>query len=151
MTLTTGGKLRGCIGQITSREPLLDTVAECATGAAFRDHRFPPVTAGEMDHIVLSISVLSEPTSMSVNSRRDLLAQLQPGIDGLVLREGQRQATFLPSVWEQLPQAEQFLGQLLQKAGLPADHWSAELRFSRYTSHSFTESATRTPGPAVSR
>jgi hypothetical protein len=112
-------------------------VAENAWAAAFRDPRFAPLAADELATLTLSISVLTPPTPKRVDSEQDLLQQLQPGIDGLLLQDGAHSGTFLPSVWEQLPQPEEFLRQLKRKAGLPADYWSAHIQLSRYRSESF--------------
>ncbi len=95
------------------------------------------MTADEWPDIKLSISILSEPSPLLVASEQDLKQQLNANVDGLILREGARSATFLPSVWEDLPDKEQFLSHLKQKAGLTADYWSDTLRFSRYQSYSF--------------
>lgn len=139
VTLKKHGALRGCIGQLEAEQPLPTMVTECAAGAAFRDPRFPALQANEVDLVRISISVLSPPQPMVVNDRADLLAQLAPGVDGLVIAEGRHRATFLPSVWEQLPGEVQFLEQLLKKAGLPPDYWSGTLTCSRYSSCNFTE------------
>ena len=139
VTLKIHGQLRGCIGTLEPRDPLAIAVADSAIGAARRDPRFPPLKEAELGSVVISISVLSPPQPMVAQNRRDLLLQLQPGEDGLVLAQGHHHATFLPQVWEQLPEREEFLTQLLLKAGLPGDHWSPELRLSRYRSFSFTE------------
>ncbi|RLQ22442.1 AmmeMemoRadiSam system protein A [Seongchinamella sediminis] len=154
VTLKKHGELRGCIGQLEARQPLPITVADCAAGAAFRDPRFPALQAGEVELVTISIAVLSPPLPLAASDRSSLLAQLQPGIDGLVIAEGERRATFLPSVWEQLPDRSQFLSQLLAKAGLPADYWSDELACSRYTSCNFSEpplTGPRSPARAGSR
>jgi AmmeMemoRadiSam system protein A len=137
VTLEIDGELRGCIGSLEARRPLANDVADNAFNAAFRDPRFPPLTDEEFAQIDLHISVLSAPQPMAVRSRAGLLAQLRPGIDGLVLDDGQRRATFLPSVWEQLPRAEDFVAHLLRKGGWPAQHWSAAMRAGRYTTESF--------------
>ncbi|TDG11904.1 AmmeMemoRadiSam system protein A [Seongchinamella unica] len=144
VTLKKNGALRGCIGQLEADRPLSVMVTECAEGAAFRDPRFPALGEREVRLVRISISVLSPPQRMAVRDRADLLAQLQPGVDGLVIAAGHRQATFLPSVWEQLPQKVQFLEQLLAKAGLPPDYWSGEMACSRYRSCNFTEPSPRT-------
>lgn len=139
VTLTHSSRLRGCIGTIEGSEPLIEAVADCAQGAAFRDPRFPPVEDVELEQLRVEISVLSAPYPVAANSREELLDRLRPGIDGLVIEDGLRRATFLPQVWEQLPDAQQFLSHLLQKAGLAGDYWSASLRCSCYQSTSFTE------------
>lgn len=137
VTLHQHGELRGCIGSLQAERPLMIDVAENAYAAAFRDPRFPPLSADELDRLAVSISVLTPATPMQFDSEQDLLRQLRPGIDGLVLEEGHYRGTFLPSVWEQLPTPQEFLRQLKRKAGLPADHWSEHIRVSRYRSESF--------------
>jgi AmmeMemoRadiSam system protein A len=136
VTLHRNGRLRGCIGTLEARRALAVEVSAMAHAAAFRDPRFPPLAAQEFAEIDIHISVLSPPEPFAADSERDLLQRLRPGIDGLILREGSRSATFLPSVWEQLPEPAQFLRRLKLKAGLPADHWSAQLAFERYTAES---------------
>ncbi len=137
VTLNLDGQLRGCIGSLEARRPLVEDVAENAFAAAFRDPRFPPLRPEEYPRLEYHISILSPPEPMTVTSEADLLQQLRPGVDGLVLIEGARRATFLPSVWEQLPDPRQFLAHLKMKAGLPADYWSDSLRFERYTVEEF--------------
>ena len=137
VTLHRDGQLRGCIGSLEAYRPLVTDVAENAYAAAFRDPRFPPLAADELDSLALSISVLTPATPMRFASEQDLLRQLQPSIDGLILEDDGHRGTFLPSVWEQLPTPEEFLGQLKRKAGLPVDYWSDRIRVSRYTSESF--------------
>lgn len=133
VTLNIHQQLRGCIGSLQAIRPLCEDIAENAFAAAFRDPRFSPVQALEFELLQYHISILSTPESMSVSSRTDLLSQLRPGMDGLILVDGAYRSTFLPSVWEQLPQADHFLDHLLQKAGLPAGYWSDSIQFSRYT------------------
>jgi len=139
VTLKLDGKLRGCIGVTENAGPLPRAVQECALGAAFRDPRFPPLGAEEFPRVRISISLLSPPSPVAADSRAGLLAQLVPGEDGLILEEGRHRATFLPQVWEQLPQPEEFLRHLLLKAGLPGDYWSPGLRFERYRGVSLAE------------
>ncbi len=137
VTLHLGGRLRGCIGTLEARRPLAEDVAENAFAAAFRDPRFPPVTAAEAPRLAVEISVLSPPEPMQFRSEAELVAQLRPGTDGLILADLGRRGTFLPSVWAQLPEPRDFLVHLKHKAGLPADHWSATLTVARYTTESF--------------
>lgn len=137
VTLERQGQLRGCVGALEARSPLVADVAEHAFSAAFQDPRFGRLAAAELAGLALHISVLSPRQPMAFQSEEDLLAQLRPGIDGLVLEYGQRRATFLPAVWETLPDPYLFLVQLKYKAGLPLDFWSAELRVERYTTESF--------------
>ncbi len=133
VTLERYGQLRGCIGMLEATRPLAEDVAENAFAAAFRDPRFPSLRQDELDGLDLHISILSPAQAMAFESESDLLAQLRPGVDGLILREGYRRGTFLPSVWEQLPEPAQFLRHLKQKAGLPADYWSDSIEISRYS------------------
>lgn len=137
VTLETLGELRGCIGSIEPRRPLIEDVIENAYAAAFHDPRFPPVTAAELDGLIVRLSVLSELVPLHFSSEDDLLAQLRPGIDGVVLTDGQRRGTFLPVVWQSLPDRREFWAQLKHKAGLPASYWSPTLRVERYTTESF--------------
>lgn len=137
VTLHLQGQLRGCIGSLEPYRSLAEDVAANAFAAAFRDPRFPPLSAQEQDQLALDISVLSPARPMSFSSEQELLDQLRPGTDGLILEDGPRRGTFLPSVWEQLPEPQAFLRHLKQKAGLPADYWSATIRVSRYTTESF--------------
>ncbi len=139
VTLERNGELRGCIGMLEAVRPLVEDVAENAFAAAFRDPRFPPLTDGEFTSLELHISILSPAEPMNFDSEQDLIAQLRPGIDGLILLDGYRRGTFLPSVWEQLPDAGSFLRHLKQKAGLPPDYWSKTLKVSRYTTEMFSE------------
>jgi len=132
VTLHLRGALRGCIGTIEAWRPLAEDVASNAYAAAFEDPRFPPVTRDDAPGLVLHIAVLTTPVDLPVRDEADLLAQLRPGIDGLILGEGRRRATFLPSVWEDLPDPARFVRRLKLKAGLPEDHWSPTLRVWRY-------------------
>lgn len=133
VTLEKGGRLRGCIGSLEAWRPLAVDVAENAFAAAFRDPRFPPMRADEADDLVIHLSLLTPAVAMTFSSEADLLAQLQPGVDGLILSEGSCRSTFLPSVWAELPTPQHFLTQLKRKAGLAADHWSPGVRIWRYT------------------
>ncbi len=140
VTLTRNKQLRGCIGSLQACEALAVAVANAAHSAAFRDPRFPGLRTNELADIAIEISVLSALQPLEVAGRDELLAVLRPGLDGLLLAEGARhQATFLPKVWQQLPSPERFLGQLLEKAGLPNDHWSSQLRLARYQALCFDE------------
>ncbi|QPK64948.1 AmmeMemoRadiSam system protein A [Methylomonas sp. LL1] len=141
VTLERRGQLRGCIGMLEAVRPLVRDIAENAFAAAFRDPRFPPLTIAELADLELHISILSPAEAVHFKSEQDLIEQLKPGIDGLILREGYRRGTFLPSVWEQLPDASQFLRHLKQKAGLPADYWSDSLEIFRYSTEMFSRSA----------
>jgi uncharacterized protein len=139
VTLNLEGDLRGCIGSLTARRALVVEVASVAHSAAFDDPRFAPLSAAEFPLVNISISVLSPAQPLRFCSESDLLAKLRPGIDGLILSDGPRSGTFLPSVWDKLPRPEQFLSQLRLKAGLPPEYWSDTLRVDRYTTESFSE------------
>lgn len=139
VTLTRRGRLRGCIGSIEPSAALAEAVADAAHGAAFRDPRFPQLSKDEFPATHIEISVLSPMQPLAITSREDLLTHLKPGVDGVLLLDGRHRSTFLPKVWEQLPDPYTFLDQLLVKAGLPTDHWSPTLRFHRYQTHTFSE------------
>ena len=136
VTLKRDGELRGCIGVLEAYRPLAVDVAENAYAAAFRDPRFPRLTRDELGMLSVSISILSPPTELHFVSEEDLLAQIRPGVDGLILQEGQQRGTFLPSVWDSLPDRVAFLSQLKVKAGLPPTHWSEAIRVWRYETES---------------
>jgi AmmeMemoRadiSam system protein A len=137
VTLHRKKELRGCIGTLVAFRPLVVDVAYNAYSAAFSDPRFPPLQIEEMDCLEIHISVLSPSEPMSFGSEQELVGQLQPGIDGLIIEEGRQRGTFLPSVWESLPEPTAFLTHLKLKAGLAADYWSDTIRISRYTTESF--------------
>jgi hypothetical protein len=137
VTLHAEEKLRGCIGSLEPRTSLADDVSFNAYAAAFRDPRFRPLQADELDTLSLDISVLSTPEMLDFDSESSLLGVVRPGIDGLILQEHEFRSTFLPSVWESLPDPVQFLGHLKLKAGLATDYWSASIRVWRYTTESF--------------
>lgn len=123
VTLHKQGQLRGCIGSLIGYRPIVEGVREHALNAAFNDPRFRPVTADELADLDIEVSILSEPTPLTYRDGADLLAKLRPGLDGLIIRQGGASATFLPQVWEQLPDPEAFLSHLCQKAGLPPLEW----------------------------
>lgn len=141
VTLEKKGLLRGCIGSLEAHQSLCQDVAHNAFMAAFSDPRFPSLKEAEYSDVSVSISVLSIPQPMSVHSESDLLNQLRPGVDGLILFDQYHRGTFLPSVWEQLPTPEEFLAHLKVKAGLTEDYWSDELSFSNYTTQYIQESS----------
>ncbi len=121
VTLTLHGRLRGCIGSILPRRALIDDVIENARAAALQDPRFEPLSPAELEEVDIEVSLLSVPQPLPWRDVDDLRARIRPGIDGVVLRFDGRQATFLPSVWRQLPDFDVFFSHLCQKAGLPAD------------------------------
>jgi len=138
VTLHIDGRLRGCIGSLEAHQSLIEDVVHNAHAAAFKDPRFPPLAENELEQIDIEISVLSPPQEISFSSESDLLSRIRPGIDGLILSEGQRRGTFLPSVWSSLAEPVEFLRHLKQKAGLPPDYWSDSIRIQRYTTESFS-------------
>lgn len=126
VTLTQAGRLRGCIGNIQARGPLYEAVRDNARNAALQDPRFPPVAPAEVDHLDIEVSVLTEPRPLAFTSPEDLLSKLQPHRDGVILQIGGATATYLPQVWEQIPDKEQFLRSLSQKAQRGPDDWRRE-------------------------
>ena len=137
VTLNLRAQLRGCIGSLEATRPLLEDIAQNAQAAAFHDPRFAPLTPSEYEGLDIHISVLTKPVAVTVAGEEELLRTLRPGIDGLVIREGHLRATFLPSVWQSLPQPEKFLRQLKLKAGLAENYWSSTLRLQIYTVEEF--------------
>jgi AmmeMemoRadiSam system protein A len=133
VTLTQQGALRGCIGSLEPYRSLLEDVAANAVAAATLDPRFPSLHVHELPYTRIEVSLLSGNTDIEFVSESDALAQLRPGIDGVILQYGHARGTFLPQVWESLPRAEDFLAQLKQKAGLSADFWHEDICLSRYT------------------
>lgn len=139
VTLHTDGALRGCIGSLVAHRPLCDDVAGNAVAAAFRDPRFQPVTAEEEPGLHVEVSVLGAPEPLVVASREEARRALRPGVDGLVLTAGAHRATFLPQVWDQLPDPDDFLSHLLAKAGLPANSWPDGIALETYGVRSWEE------------
>jgi AmmeMemoRadiSam system protein A len=132
VTLTQNGQLRGCIGSLEASRPLATDVAENAVAAAFRDPRFPPLASEELARTRVEVSLLETSQPMDFIDEADAIARLRPGIDGLILTHGHRRSTFLPQVWESLPDPRRFMAQLKLKAGLPADFWDEEITLARY-------------------
>jgi len=139
VTLTEHGQLRGCIGSLEAHRPLAQDLEANALAAAFRDPRFPPLQEDELDQIHVEVSILSPPEPIRFSSEADALSQLRPGIDGVILEHGWHRATFLPQVWEQLPDPQRFMAHLKAKAGLSADFWADDLRLSRYSVEKYEE------------
>ena len=137
VTLNAAGRLRGCIGSLQAHAPLVQDVARNAYKSAFHDPRFAKVTAAEVDGLETKISVLSTPAEVQFESEQHLAGMLRPGLDGLILADGARRSTFLPQVWEQIPDPAEFLGKLKLKAGLTADHWSPTMKAWRYGTETF--------------
>lgn len=137
VTLLHLGALRGCIGMLEATRPLVEDIAVNAFGAAFKDPRFPPLAPRELNGLDIEISILSPLERLRAGTREELLMQLHPGRDGLVIVDLGHRATFLPKVWEKFADKETFLSQLLIKAGLAPDHWSHTIECYRYTTETF--------------
>jgi hypothetical protein len=137
VTLRREGTLRGCVGELEAVRPLVASVARHAFAAAIRDPRFPPLGPDELDQIDTHVSVLSPLEPLPVRDEVELLAALRPGRDGLLIDDGLRRATFLPAVWESLPQPRDFLRELKRKAGLPEEGWPPGLAVWRYRTESW--------------
>lgn len=140
VTLTRHGELRGCIGTLQAHRSLLADVRSNAVSAALHDPRFLPLTASELGSTRIEVSLLSDTQPITFHDEADALAQLRPEVDGVVFEYGHYRSTFLPQVWEQLPQPRQFMAQLRRKAGLPDDFWAADVKLSRYTVRKYKES-----------
>ncbi|MCL5668915.1 MAG: AmmeMemoRadiSam system protein A [Gammaproteobacteria bacterium] len=133
VTLTQYGKLRGCIGTLEAHRPLIEDVRANARAAALDDPRFAPLEADEMPLTRIEVSLLSNMEPIVCEDEADLCARLRPHLDGVVLRCGSRRGTFLPQVWQHLPEPKAFLNELKHKAGLPAGFWSDEVKVYRYS------------------
>lgn len=139
VTLKIDGDLRGCVGSLEARHPLITDVANNAYGAAFQDPRFAPLAEYEYPRVAISISVLSAAETVPCTCEAELIDALRPGVDGLIVEAGPRhRATFLPAVWQSIDQPAEFVRMLKIKAGLPPDYWSQSLRVSRYTTELIT-------------
>jgi AmmeMemoRadiSam system protein A len=132
VTLFHSGELRGCIGSLRATRELGSDVRENALAAAFRDPRFAPLTVTEFEATSVEVSLLSTAESLRFATEGDLRARLRPGIDGVILELDDRRATFLPQVWETLPEPRDFLAALKHKAGFPVDFWSPRLNVALY-------------------
>jgi MEMO1 family protein len=139
VTLTRHGQLRGCIGSLQAHRPLLEDVRANAKAAAFLDPRFQPLTQTEFATTYVEVSLLSTSEALAFDSEEHALSLIRPGLDGLIVEHGAKRGTFLPQVWESIPDPVQFLRHLKQKAGLDADFWATDLRLSRYTVVKFGE------------
>jgi uncharacterized protein len=142
VTLERAGALRGCIGTLEPVRPLYRDVVRNAV-RAMADPRLPPVTVAEWPFLDVKVSVLSGAEPLLVAGPADLLASLRPGVDGLILADGQRRATFLPAVWAKLPEPERFLRALLDKGGWPPGQWPAGLTAQRYTTAEYRDTTPR--------
>lgn len=133
VTLTQQQQLRGCIGTLEAHRSLLEDVKSNARAAAFQDSRFTPLSAKELNFTEIEISLLSATQFIDFSNEQEALAQLRPGIDGVVFEYGAYRSTFLPQVWQQLPDTTEFVAHLKHKAGLSPDFWVDEVKLSRYT------------------
>ena len=133
VTLTQQGKLRGCIGTIEAHRSLLEDIKHNAKAAAFKDTRFSPLTSDEFDETEIEVSLLSPMQELDFSNEQEALVQLQPGVDGVVFEYAHYRSTFLPQVWEQLPDVDVFMAHLKHKAGLTPDFWADQVKLSRYT------------------
>jgi AmmeMemoRadiSam system protein A len=145
VSLHRGEALHGCIGSLTAWRPLLDDVKRNALAAAFEDPRAPSLDAAGLRALEVEVSVLSPPTPVDFDTQADLLSTLRPGVDGLILEWGGHRGTFLPQVWEQLPEPEDFLNHLKRKAGLRVDFWAPDVKIDRYTVQAFVDPAPGAP------
>lgn len=139
VTLMLHGELRGCIGSLAARRALLDDVKTNARAAAFADSRFAPLSRTELNDMEIEVSLLSPMQALTFSSEADVLAQLQPGVDGVVFECGFHSSTFLPQVWEQLPTPREFLAHLKVKSGLPANFWSDAVKIYCYSVRKWKE------------
>lgn len=143
VTLRIEERLRGCTGALEARRPLVCDVADHAYSSAFEDPRFSPLASDELEGLSIDVSILSDPEPFGAASDEELVAQLRPEVDGLILRLGDRKATFLPSVWESVPDPQEFLRELKRKAGLPLSGWPEGLQALRYRVESAREPGAR--------
>jgi len=132
VTLKINEALRGCIGSLIAHKPLIVDLTFNAYRAAFSDTRFSPLKESEFDQLHFHISILTHPAPIKFKSEEDLIKQLRPNIDGLIMQDGNKSGTFLPSVWEQIPNPETFLKRLKVKAGLTQNYWSDNITMFRY-------------------
>jgi AmmeMemoRadiSam system protein A len=140
VTLTMGGQLRGCIGSLEPYQSLAEDVREHAVAAALEDPRFPPVAAAELNGIQIEVSRLTRPIPLEYKDANDLLSKLCPHVDGVIVRDGLHRATFLPQVWEKIPDPADFLGNLCYKMGAKPDLWrSKHLEVLTYKVEEFHE------------
>ena len=140
VTLKMQGQLRGCIGNLTPKESVLEGVKRNAVNAAFHDPRFSSLTVAELDRTDIEVSILTAPLPLAYRDPQDLIQKLRVNVDGVIIRKGHASATFLPQVWDQLPRPETFLDHLCMKAALPSDAWkSSELEVLTYQVQYFEE------------
>ena len=123
VTLTKHDALRGCIGALEARVPLAEDIRQHAAAAALQDYRFAVVERDEVDEIRIEVSILTDPKPLSYKNPQNLIESLRPMVDGVIISDGLRRATFLPQVWEKIPSPPLFLSMLCEKASLPSDAW----------------------------
>lgn len=133
VTLTLHDQLHGCIGSLEASRPLIDDVRHNAVAAAFQDPRFAPLTREEFAEVIIDVALLSSPQPLHFSSEQDALAQLNPGVDGVIFEYGTDRATLLPHAWADFPHARDLFAHLKSQAGLPEDFWSVNVRLSRFT------------------
>ena len=143
VTLRKSGELRGCIGSVDARRTLGEDVAHNARAAAFSDPRFPPLARHELEGLEVEVSVLSPRSPVPAATESEALEKLRPGVDGVYLEYGEARATFLPQVWENIPDPLAFLSELRLKAELPARFWHADIKLSRYTVEKYDDERSR--------
>lgn len=139
VTLTQQGQLRGCIGSLEAHRPLADDIRANARFAAFRDPRFAPLTESELARTRVEVSLLTPAVPLSFSNETDAIRQMQPGVDGMIFECHGRRGTFLPQVWESLPEPRQFFLHLKQKAGFSPDFWSPDVKLYRYAVRKWKE------------
>jgi len=140
VTLTINDNLRGCIGHIIPQETLLEGIKENAVNAAFKDPRFNPLSKKEWENVKIEISILTDPKPLEYSDAEDLLKKIRPNVDGVILKKGYYQSTFLPQVWEQLPDKKEFFTHLCLKAGMDGNEWKkGELEVYTYQVQAFEE------------
>jgi len=140
VTLYKHGELRGCIGSLAAHRSLREDVKSNAVSAALRDPRFPPLGVTELCSTQIEISLLTPAEALEFSNETNACTQLRPGIDGVIFEFGRYRSTFLPQVWEQVPEPRLFIAHLKLKAGLPADFWDKNVKLSRYSVTKFSES-----------
>ncbi|HEV2854424.1 MAG TPA: AmmeMemoRadiSam system protein A [Thermoanaerobaculia bacterium] len=145
VTLRRQGDLRGCVGSVRAYRPLFEDVWSNARASAFRDTRFHPVEPWEWAEISVEVSLLSAPEPLACSCEEEALRLLRPGVDGVILEYQEYRSTFLPQVWEQLPDPRDFLGHLKAKAGLRRGFWAPEVRLQRYGVMKWVEERAETP------
>lgn len=139
VTLTENQELRGCIGSLYAYDPLIKDVSNNAVSAALHDPRFTPLKDSELDFVTIEVSLLSKLQPLNFSNEKEAVKQLRPGIDGIVLEYGPHRSTFLPQVWENFPQPQQFLAKLKSKARLSENFWTKGITLSRYTVSKWSE------------